>query len=365
MPATPLIRRLRRTAAGAVCAAAVALPFSFASAGAAQAAQTPQVAGFTSLTLLNGWENTAYGTAHPQVRLVSGIVQFKGAMATSGTNPLAFTLPKAFRPGTIAYVPVDLCGSAEGRLVVEPNGNVIVDVQDQFSDAQCFTSLDGASFAKSAGLFTLLPLRNGWKNGPFSTSRAAVRVINGIVHLKGAISTKGTNPIPFILPKGFRPASNTYVNVDLCNSNNGRLFIQTNGKVTVNAERSWADAQCFTSLDGATFARSASRFTALKLLHGWKNRAFATAPAGVRNVSGAIEFRGAMSTKGTNALPFTLPKAFRPSRDVYIPVDLCNAHYGRLFIQPTGLVTVQVNVETSAWSDAQCFTSLEGASFLK
>lgn len=65
---------------------------------------------------------------------------------------------------------------------------------------------------------------------------------------------------------------------------------------------------------------------------------------GVRNVSGDIEFRGAMSTKGTNGLPFTLPKAV---------------------IQPTGSVTVQVNGETPAWSDAQCFTSLEGASFLK
>ena len=364
MPATTLTRRLRRAAVGAVCAAAVALPLSFASAGAAQAAQTPQVAGFTSLTLLNGWENTSFGTAHPQVRLVSGIVQFKGAMAT-GTTSLAFTLPKAFRPGTVAYVPVDLCNSAEGRLVVDPNGNVFVDVEDQFSDAQCFTSLDGASFAKSAGLFTLLPLKNGWKNAPFSTSRAAVRVINGIVHLKGAISTKGTNTIPFTLPKGFRPASITYVNVDLCNSHNGRLVIRTNGVVTVDVESSWSDAQCFTSLDGATFARSASGSTALKLLHGWKNRAFSAAPVGVRNVSGDVEFRGAMSTKGTNALPFTLPKAFRPSHDVYIPVDLCNAHYGRLFIQPTGSVTVQVNGETSAWSDAQCFTSLEGASFLK
>src|ERR1700733_8992054 len=136
MPATPLIRRLRRAAAGAVCAAAVALPFSFASAGAAQAAQTPQVAGFTSLTLLNGWENTAYGTAHPQVRLVSRIGQLKGAMATSGTNPLAFTLPKAFRPGTIAYVPVDLCGSAEGRLGGGPNGTVIVAGQAHSRHAQ-------------------------------------------------------------------------------------------------------------------------------------------------------------------------------------------------------------------------------------
>ena len=35
---------------------------------------------------------------------------------------------------------------------------------------------------------------------PFSTSVAAVRTISGIVHLKGAIATTGTNPVPFTLP---------------------------------------------------------------------------------------------------------------------------------------------------------------------
>jgi hypothetical protein len=364
MPAT-LTRRLRRAAASAVCAAAMALPFSFASIGAAQAAQIPRLAGFTSLKLLNGWKNTVFGTAHPAVRAVSGIVQFKGAMSTSGTNQVAFTLPKAFRPATDVYVPVDLCGSAEGRLFILPSGVVTVETEETFSDAQCFTSLDGASFARSASGFTSLKLKNGWKNAPFRTSRAAVRVISGIVHFKGSIFTDGANPVPFTLPKGFRPASNTYVNVDLCNSRNGRLFIRPSGLVTVNAEQSFGDAGCFTSLDGATFARSGSGFTKLKLIHGWKNRAFNTAPVGLRDISGDVQFRGAMSTSGTNDLPFTLPKAFRPGHDVYVPVDLCDAHYGRVLIQPSGTVTVEVNTETSTWANAQCFTSLEGVSFAR
>jgi hypothetical protein len=367
MPAT-LTRRLRRAAVGAVCAAAVALPFSFASADVAQAAQTPQaprVAGFTSLKLLHGWTNTDFRTAHPSVRAVSGIVQFKGAMSTSGTSDVAFTLPKAFRPATAVYVPVNMCGSAEGRLLIEPNGKVLVDPENQFSDAQCFTSLDGVSFARSASGFHLLKLANGWKNAPFSTSRAGARVISGIVHLKGAIFTNGTNQVPFTLPKAFRPASNTYVNVDLCNAHNGRLVIRPSGLVTVQVEDSFSNAQCFTSLDGATFARSGSSFTSLKLINGWKNRAFSTATVGARNISGDVELRGAMSTSGTNDVPFTLPKAFRPGHNVYVAVDLCNAHFGRVLIETSGEVIVEVNSETSTWADAQCFTSLEGVSFAR
>jgi hypothetical protein len=75
------------------------------------------------------------------------------------------------------------------------------------------------------------------------------------VHFKGAIATGGTNPVPFTLPAGFRPATAVYVAVDLCNATNGRLFIEPSGVVTVQAEGSaFGNAQCFTSLDGASFA---------------------------------------------------------------------------------------------------------------
>ena len=79
--------------------------------------------------------------------------------------------------------------------------------------------------------------------------------INGVVHLKGAIATTGTNPVPFTLPVGFRPATSVYVPVDLCNATNGRLFIHPSGVVTVQAESgNFSNAACFTSLDGAWFA---------------------------------------------------------------------------------------------------------------
>ncbi len=59
----------------------------------------------------------------------------------------------------------------------------------------------------------------------------------------------------------------------------------------------------------------------------------------------------------------TLPVRFRPVTNVYIPVDRCNATNGRLVIQTTGIVTVEAQGGT--FSNAQCFTSLDGASFVQ
>ncbi|HEV2373023.1 MAG TPA: hypothetical protein VGS19_12725 [Streptosporangiaceae bacterium] len=103
--------------------------------------------------------------------------------------------------------------------------------------------------------WTALSVQNGWSNSPFGTSAAAVRTISGIVHLKGAIATTGTNPVPFTLPAAFRPASPVFVPVGLCNATNGRLQIGPTGVVTVQAEGgAFSNAACSTSLDGVSFA---------------------------------------------------------------------------------------------------------------
>jgi hypothetical protein len=339
-----------------LCAAALALPVGFLGAAAAQAAT------FTPLTLQNGWTNAPYSTSVAEVASISGIVRLKGAIATGGTNPVAFTLPSAFRPATSVYVPVDLCSATNGRLDISPSGVVSVQAEGgTFSNAQCFTSLDGVSFAKSATSFTSLTLKNGWTNAPFSTSAAQARTISGIVHLKGAIATGGTNPVAFTLPPAFRPATSVYVPVDLCNATNGRLDISPSGVVSVQAEGgTFSNAQCLTSLDGVSFAKSATSFTSLTLKNGWTSAPFSTSNAAVRTISGIVRLKGAIATPGTNPVAFTLPSGFRPATTVYVPVDLCNGTNGRLYIQPSGVVTVQ---SEGTFANAQCFTSLDGASF--
>jgi hypothetical protein len=314
----------------------------------------PQV----TLTLINGWVGAPFGTRLAKVELLSGVVRLKGAIA-NGSASTAFVLPAGYRPATNVYVPVDMCNATNGRLFIQPNGTVSVQAETSFSNAQCFTSLDGASFDKNTTIFTPLALVNGWSGAPFGAAPATFRGISGYVQFKGAIAG-GTSSQAFTLPVGSRPGKSVYVPIDLCNATNGRLIIQPTGVVTVQAETSFSNAQCFTSLDGASFPPSAAGATLLTPINGWTNGPFSTRNVGVRNISGVVHFTGSIGTTGSNPVPFILPTGFRPGKNVYIKVDLCNATNGRLFIQPNGVVTVQA----ASFANAQCFTSLEGASFV-
>ena len=118
--------------------------------GSARVAQAdwgnPNIGAFTSLTLVNGWTGAPFGTSNPAVNKSNGFVHFKGAIA-NGTAAVAFTLPAAFRPHAAVYVTVDMCNATNGRLFIDTNGVATVQAETNFSNAQCFTSLDGVSFA--------------------------------------------------------------------------------------------------------------------------------------------------------------------------------------------------------------------------
>ena len=314
-------------------------------------------ASFTSLTLENGWTNAPFGTSNAAIKIIGGVVQLKGAIA-GGTSPEAFTLPAAFRPATEVYVPIDTCNATNGRLQIEPSGAALVEAETDFSNAQCFTSLDGASFSLTTKGYKSLALENGWTNAPFGTSDAAAKKISGVVHLKGAIAS-GTSAEAFTLPAAFRPATEVYVPIDMCNATNGRLLIEPSGVTTVEAESDFTNAQCFTSLDGASFSLTTKGYQSLALENGWTNAPFGTSDAAAKKISGVVHLKGAIAS-GTSAEAFTLPAAFRPATEVYVPIDMCNATNGRLLIEPSGAATVEAE---SDFTNAQCFTSLDGAAF--
>jgi hypothetical protein len=348
------MRKLLAAAAFATLALALPTPGTSAQSTVAPAALVP-------LALINGWTGGPFGTSAAMVESVNNIIRFKGAIRTAGANPTPFILPLGYRPATSVYVPVDMCNATNGRLFIQPNGVVTVQAETSFSNAQCFTSLDGAQFARNAVGYTNLALVNGWTNAPFGTSNSAVQNFLGTLQFKGAVAG-GTSASVSTLPAILRPVHNVYVPIDLCNATNGRLIFQPSGAVLVQAEKTFSNAQCFTSLDGAMFVRNTAGFTPLTLLNGWVNAPFSTGITAFRNVSGTVFFTGAMATAGTNSHPFILPASVRPTKNVYVKVDLCNATNGRLFIQPSGVVTVQAE---TLFSNAQCFTSLEGASFVR
>jgi hypothetical protein len=207
--------------------------------------------GTTALSLQNGWTTTPYGTRAPAVKVVNGFVRFQGVMLTNGTNALAFTLPGGFRPNVNVYVPVDLCNAGKGRLNIAPDGTTSVQAENSFSQAQCFTSLEGAAFAigQPSGA-TTATLENNWTNNAYSTGAVAFRNDHGIVRFQGGTSG-GTAQRVFTLPAAYRPATNVYLYVDTFGGARGRLLVQPDGQVIV--DQGYSSAQSFLSFEGASF----------------------------------------------------------------------------------------------------------------
>jgi hypothetical protein len=377
-------RALLTAALGVFCALASSLSVLSVGAVAAHADDPSEIL----LALEPGWTGGPYGTGLAKVELVDGVVHFSGAIATSGTDPQAFTLPVGLRPRFNVFVPVDMCNATNGALYISPSGAVTV-VAKNWSNAQCFTSLDGVSYVQDQQLWWLnnpntagawLSPTSGWwsgqvnvnpPNGPDGAAPAAFEEVNGVVYLSGAIATSGTNALAFTLPPEFRPSYNVFVNVNLCGNADGRLDISPDGDVTVQAEGgAWGNAQCLTSLDGASFVPSTispylpSPLTELTLQPGWTGGPYGTAfPQPIGDVSSLVELQGAIATSGTNPVAFTLPPALRPEYNRFVPVDMCNGTNGRLDIYPDG--DVQVEAEGGAWGNARCFTSLDGVSFIR
>jgi hypothetical protein len=375
-------RRLRQAAVGVLLAVASSISLLSVSATAAHADDPSAV----TVALEPGWTSGPYGTGAVKVDGGDGgIVHFSGAMATSGTDPLAFTLPPGFAPKYNVFVPVDMCNGTTGALYISPSGDVKVVAKD-WSKAQCFTSLDGVSYAADQQLYWLnnpqtpgawISPVNGWStgtvnvtpaNGPDGTAPAAFEEVDGVVYFSGAIATSGTNPVAFTLPPQFRPSSNVFVNVNLCGNASGRLDIYPNGNVQVEAEGgAWGNAQCLTSLEGASFvlAPGISPYLnpPLTLQPGWTGGPWGTAyPNAITEWGHVVELQGAIATSGTNSVAFTLAPELRPQYTRFVPVDMCNGTSGRLDIYPNG--DVQVEAEGGAWGNAQCFTSLDGVSYI-
>ncbi len=320
---------------------------------------------FTQLTLTNGWTPTSFGTATPAVTVANGIAYFKGAISTTPTNAsdAPFTVPSGFRPSKVVYLPTNMCDSSSGELYVPPTGAAQAISNGASANENCFTSLDGVSFALSAASFTPLKLGQGWQNPANSGRRAGVRLVDGIVRFEGEIRKTGKNPILFTLPAKFRPATDVALHVNMCTGSLGQLSITPKGVVREQPEENLTFApKCGISLDGASFALPSKTFTPLKLINGWKN-AHGMAAAAVRVRSGIVQFRGAISTKAAIASAFVLPAQFRPASNVFVTVTLCGGNNGRLDIAADGDVSIEA--EGGDFAAAQCLTSMEGTWFAR
>jgi hypothetical protein len=212
--------------------------------------------GSTTLALQNSWVPYSDGDPDdpvaPAARTLGNVVYLEGAMM-SGSNGAAFTMPENKRPQMTVYLPLNMGSTNPGQLVINPNGSVNVVSPFGFNLAQQMTSLDGAAYSIDTTGFTPLGLVSGW-TGTTDTAEPAVRLAHGVVLFQGAMRNISTTTTAFYLPTEMTPKKTVYVPVTLCNGANGRLQINADGSVVVQAENDIANAFCMTSIEGASYA---------------------------------------------------------------------------------------------------------------
>lgn len=208
--------------------------------------------------------------------------------------------------------------------------------------------------------FRPLTLENGWRASEYETMTAGVAKVGNTIHLRGAVAFGSTAQITTLLPE-YRPASRVYVPITLFGAAKGRLTIETSGTVQVSSESgSFSPAQMFTSLEGVSFARTTQVSTLATMLNGWTGGVYGAGQVRATDDGGVIRLQGGMYTTGSNPLAFNLHSSFRPTKRLYIPVDMYGGSKGRLIIETNGDVyayheTNQVN--------AYGFTSLDGVAY--
>lgn len=215
------------------------------------------------ILLASGWTNE-YGFRlagsgssdglYTYVKLVNGFVRFQGYLTgIPNAGNFLFTLPPAFRPGQVVYLPVTLCPGVDGnygRLVVYPSGSVYVGAEQDFDAARCGTSLEGTSYALSPTPQSL-SLTNGWT--AYSPRAVKVRSTGGVVRFEGAIDG-GTNATIATLPLSMRPPATVRVVAEAHPdvAREARLVIEPSGTVRV-AGAPLSTTSLLTSLDSVSF----------------------------------------------------------------------------------------------------------------
>jgi len=194
------------------------------------------------------------------VQLNDGFVRFLGEVVSTvggaeSIDPVLFTLPpgQGLIPNEPVRVPVSLSPLSipqAGRIVIQPNGDVILEGPSEA--ARAGVSLDGTAYSVSSPASALpIALSDGWSA---SSSRAVrARLANGIVRLEGAVRN-GTTATLGTLPAGMQPAKAILVVADaLLLAQPATLRIDTDGSIEV-VSPTLVVAQPGISLDGVSFA---------------------------------------------------------------------------------------------------------------
>jgi hypothetical protein len=172
---------------------------------------------------------------------------------------------------------------------------------------------------------------------------------SGIVHLQGAakqISSTGSGAnLLGTLPPAARPAANVFTIVHTFQGTYADLEVAANGQLSlIDPRPPMIKDYTFVSLEGITY-RPSGKTSAISVNTAfWSGSAGfgSRAPAWYKDRSGIVHLQGAAKlTSGSTADPLgTLPKAARPSQDVFVTVHTFLGTYAVLDIGFNGVIFV-------------------------
>jgi hypothetical protein len=344
-----------------------------------ETAQGAITGGWTTLTLINGWQSAGSTYNVPAVGKVNGVVAFRGALkATSPTSNAPFSLPAAFAPADHNGYPdaaavrmkIVLSGGAGGTLTYDPFTHLVTIGQDGMDPtavgpaSKTLTSLDGASFDVNVGTAVDAPGWNGyytWRPNE-GQSEGFVKNVDGFIRFQGLLAKSADgdlNNYIFTIPSQYRPGNTVwvYANIGHISQPNGwsTITIYPSGDVWIDgtAGATWPSGVHF---EGVSFSRTNTGNVALPLSNGWA--AYSPRQVKVGNFGGVIRLQGAISG-GTSTTIGTLPVGLRPAKTVIVPT----ISYGTtawITINSSGVMTVN---NPGGLSVATLFLSLDGVSF--
>lgn len=218
-----------------------------------------------------------------------------------------------------------------------------------------------------------IPLSSDWSHSAGFGSRRPGWYVDqsGVIHLQGAakqVSQAGSTPnLLGLLPKAARPFSNIFVIVHTFAGTFADLEVARNGDIDLIDPRPPAVKDySFVSLEGVTFRRSGKvQPIAVDTAHWTGLNSFgARALAWYTDRSGIVHLQGAASQfdfgPGSDVIG-TLPKAARPSRDVFAIMHTFLGTYADVGIAPNG--TISLIAPRPPLVQAYSFASLEGITF--
>ena len=280
------------------------------------------------LTLQNGWTNAPFATNDAGVIAVSDKIYLRGAINTTGTNPVAFTLP--FGPNADVYVPITLCDASKGRLHIQPDGTTRAGRGRHLGERpvlhvarRCVVRKVGVGLhrADAPEWMDQCPVRHPRRGVQQHQRRHPPPGRHRRRHHERAVHDSGRVPS---VDRRVRSGGSVrrHEGSPLDPSRAARSPSTRSGPSPTLSVSCRSKAQ--------SYALTSSGYNVADAPERMGQRPFATRNAAVRNSGGIVRLPGARSTPAATRPCSPCPRPPGRPRTCYIPVDLCSAQKGRI-----------------------------------